>query len=169
MPTKTHTSGFRDFRVIADYCIPAACDAVFSASSRRRLFCGRMPPASCGTNCGMKVTIKNWHAVASWTWTTEDDVCGICRAWLSSLPVLSESSLPVVPALPYVQLVVHPRRYAARRVCARCGGSRRRLACRLGQGALFLSSRTRHLARRCSMPLTGAALLCSRSVRTTST
>ncbi|KOO34105.1 anaphase promoting complex subunit 11 [Chrysochromulina tobinii] len=38
-----------------------------------------MPPASCGTNCGMKVTIKNWHAVASWTWTTEDDVCGICH------------------------------------------------------------------------------------------
>ena len=27
----------------------------------------------------MKVTIKNWHAVASWTWTTEDDVCGICH------------------------------------------------------------------------------------------
>ena len=56
--------------------------------------CRRMPPASCGTNCGMKVTIKNWHAVASWTWTTEDDVCGICRAWLSSLPVLSESFVP---------------------------------------------------------------------------
>jgi len=27
----------------------------------------------------MKVTIKSWHAVASWTWTTEDDVCGICH------------------------------------------------------------------------------------------
>ena len=27
----------------------------------------------------MKVTVKNWHAVASWTWTTEDDVCGICH------------------------------------------------------------------------------------------
>ena len=27
----------------------------------------------------MKVHIKNWHAVASWTWTTEDDVCGICH------------------------------------------------------------------------------------------
>ena len=23
--------------------------------------------------------IKNWHAVATWTWTTEDDVCGICH------------------------------------------------------------------------------------------
>ena len=27
----------------------------------------------------MKCEIKNWHAVASWTWTTEDDVCGICH------------------------------------------------------------------------------------------
>ena len=27
----------------------------------------------------MKVKIQNWHAVASWTWTTEDDVCGICH------------------------------------------------------------------------------------------
>lgn len=27
----------------------------------------------------MKVTVKNWHAVASWTWTTEDDGCGICH------------------------------------------------------------------------------------------
>ena len=27
----------------------------------------------------MKVEIKNWHSVASWTWTTEDDVCGICH------------------------------------------------------------------------------------------
>ena len=109
----------------------------------------------------MKVTIKNWHAVASWTWTTEDDVCGICRAWLSSLPVLSESFGPRSRALPHVHLVVHPRRHAARRVCTRCGGSRRRLACRLGQGALFLSrarARTRRLARRCSAPLT--KLLC---------
>ena len=109
----------------------------------------------------MKVTIKNWHAVASWTWTTEDDVCGICRAWLSSLPVLSESFGPRSRALPHVHLVVHPRRHAARRVCTRCGGSRRRLACRLGQGALFLSrarAHTRRLARRCSAPLT--KLLC---------
>ena len=28
---------------------------------------------------GMQVEVKNWHAVASWTWTTEDDVCGICH------------------------------------------------------------------------------------------
>ena len=27
----------------------------------------------------VKVTIKNWHAVATWTWTSEDDVCGICH------------------------------------------------------------------------------------------
>ena len=27
----------------------------------------------------MKVDVKCWHAVASWTWTTEDDVCGICH------------------------------------------------------------------------------------------
>ena len=27
----------------------------------------------------MKVTIKNWHAVACWTWTTEEDLCGICH------------------------------------------------------------------------------------------
>eukprot|EP00966_Prymnesium_polylepis_P089061 2061358-Prymnesium_polylepis.1 len=27
----------------------------------------------------MKVEIKSWHAVGSWTWTTEDDVCGICH------------------------------------------------------------------------------------------
>jgi hypothetical protein len=65
-----------------------------ASESRARTIRRRMPPASCGTNCGMKVTIKNWHAVASWTWTTEDDVCGICRAWLSSLPVLSESFVP---------------------------------------------------------------------------
>lgn len=27
----------------------------------------------------MKIAVKKWHAVASWTWTTEDDVCGICH------------------------------------------------------------------------------------------
>ena len=28
----------------------------------------------------MKVTIKEWNAVASWRWDMpEDDVCGICR------------------------------------------------------------------------------------------
>lgn len=35
----------------------------------------------------MKVTVKHWHAVASWRWDTgnteedgeEGDVCGICR------------------------------------------------------------------------------------------
>ena len=28
----------------------------------------------------MKVTIKEWHAVASWRWDMpEDEVCGICR------------------------------------------------------------------------------------------
>jgi len=27
----------------------------------------------------MQVTVKSWHAVASWTWTSEDDVCGICH------------------------------------------------------------------------------------------
>jgi anaphase-promoting complex subunit 11 len=27
----------------------------------------------------LKVTIKSWHAVASWTWAAEDDVCGICH------------------------------------------------------------------------------------------
>eukprot|EP00962_Isochrysis_galbana_P008718 scaffold2426_cov84-Isochrysis_galbana.AAC.3 len=31
---------------------------------------------------GMEVKIKAWHAVASWTWTTEDDVCGICHMQL---------------------------------------------------------------------------------------
>ena len=42
-------------------------DTFYAASSQRR-------PAS-----AMKVKIVNWHAVASWTWTTEDDVCGICH------------------------------------------------------------------------------------------
>ena len=28
----------------------------------------------------MKVTIRSWHAVATWRWDMpEDDVCGICR------------------------------------------------------------------------------------------
>lgn len=88
---KTHSSGFRDpLSAIAELRVQLWRIRAFTA----KLFCGRLPPASCGTNCGMKVTIKNWHAVASWTWTTEDDVCGICRAWLSSLPVLSESFVP---------------------------------------------------------------------------
>ena len=26
-----------------------------------------------------EVTVKNWHAVANWTWDAGDDVCGICR------------------------------------------------------------------------------------------
>ena len=29
------------------------------------------------TDGGFKINIKNWHGVASWTWTTEDDLCGI--------------------------------------------------------------------------------------------
>ena len=30
---------------------------------------------------GMKVEIEEWHAVSTWTWTSnaEDDACGICR------------------------------------------------------------------------------------------
>ena len=31
------------------------------------------------TDGGFKINIKNWHGVASWTWTTEDDLCGICH------------------------------------------------------------------------------------------
>ena len=32
------------------------------------------------TSVNMKVTIEEWHAVASWRWDMpEDDVCGICR------------------------------------------------------------------------------------------
>lgn len=27
----------------------------------------------------LKVTVKRWTAVASWTWTADDDVCGICH------------------------------------------------------------------------------------------
>jgi anaphase-promoting complex subunit 11 len=27
----------------------------------------------------MKVEIDEWHAVATWTWSAEDDACGICR------------------------------------------------------------------------------------------
>ena len=30
----------------------------------------------------MKVLVKDWHAGAAWTWTTEDDVCGICHTLL---------------------------------------------------------------------------------------
>jgi len=53
-------------------------------------------------------------------------------------------ALYLVPALPYVHLVVHSRRYATRRVCARCGGSRRRLACRLGQVFALLPPDVHH-------------------------
>ncbi|KAJ1630689.1 anaphase-promoting complex subunit 11 [Pavlovales sp. CCMP2436] len=27
----------------------------------------------------LKVTVKRWSAVASWTWAADDDVCGICH------------------------------------------------------------------------------------------
>lgn len=27
----------------------------------------------------MKVVIKNWTAVATWQWVSNDDTCGICR------------------------------------------------------------------------------------------
>ena len=27
----------------------------------------------------MKVKVKTWHTVASWTWGASDDACGICR------------------------------------------------------------------------------------------
>ena len=27
----------------------------------------------------LKVSIKNWHGVASWKWIANDDTCGICR------------------------------------------------------------------------------------------
>ncbi len=39
-----------------------------------------------------EVAVKNWHAVANWTWDAGDDVCGICRmpfdgcAGFSALP-----------------------------------------------------------------------------------
>jgi anaphase-promoting complex subunit 11 len=35
---------------------------------------------ACITYTTMKVTIKKWHAVATWRWDMpEDEVCGICR------------------------------------------------------------------------------------------
>ena len=38
------------------------------------------PACACITYTTMKVTIKKWHAVATWRWDMpEDEVCGICR------------------------------------------------------------------------------------------
>ncbi|MEW5307339.1 MAG: hypothetical protein WDW36_009744 [Sanguina aurantia] len=39
-----------------------------------------------------KVTIKQWHGVAVWTWGAGDDVCGICRASFDGCP--PESKYP---------------------------------------------------------------------------
>lgn len=30
--------------------------------------------------------MKNWHAVAAWTWDAGDDVCGICRMPFDGCP-----------------------------------------------------------------------------------
>jgi hypothetical protein len=27
----------------------------------------------------MKITIKSWHAIASWKWAVDEECCGICR------------------------------------------------------------------------------------------
>ena len=34
----------------------------------------------------LKVTVKHWHAAASWTWNAGDDVCGICRMPFDGCP-----------------------------------------------------------------------------------
>ena len=34
----------------------------------------------------LKMTVKSWHAVASWTWNAGDDVCGICRMPFDGCP-----------------------------------------------------------------------------------
>ena len=47
--------------------------------SRQRLLARGGAGRVAGLRADMQVTIKHWHAVANWTWTTEDDVCGICH------------------------------------------------------------------------------------------
>ena len=32
------------------------------------------------------VKVKQWHAVATWTWNAGDDVCGICRMPFDGCP-----------------------------------------------------------------------------------
>ena len=50
--------------------------APYTAAARYRTHL----PAPCRpAQMAMQVTVKSWHAVASWTWTSEDDVCGICH------------------------------------------------------------------------------------------
>ena len=53
------------------------CEGAAGCTSARRV-CSRDRGGD-ARRAAMKVEIKNWHAVASWTWTTEDDVCGICH------------------------------------------------------------------------------------------
>ena len=37
-------------------------------------------PSETETGSGFRVDVKEWKAVASWTWNAGDDVCGICRS-----------------------------------------------------------------------------------------
>lgn len=47
----------------------------------------------------MKVDINEWHAVASWTWSAEDDACGICRLAPGRPIEPSSTLLPLSSAL----------------------------------------------------------------------
>ena len=50
---------------------------IISRVTRTGLAVSEASPKGVGV---MKVTIKQWNAVASWRWDMpEDDVCGICR------------------------------------------------------------------------------------------
>ena len=40
-----------------------------------------------------EVTVKNWHAVANWTWDAGDDVCGICRMPFDGCAPLSSATI----------------------------------------------------------------------------
>ncbi|KAK9796647.1 hypothetical protein WJX73_008340 [Symbiochloris irregularis] len=45
------------------------------------------PPGPSGSQQPVfKVDIKDWHAIATWTWNAGDDVCGICRMPFDGCP-----------------------------------------------------------------------------------
>ena len=46
----------------------------------------RARPRRIGIAMPLKVTVKHWHAAASWTWNAGDDVCGICRMPFDGCP-----------------------------------------------------------------------------------
>ena len=54
-----------------------AADVLLAMNADEKILLARSTSQAAGG--GMRGEIKNWHAVASWTWTSEDDVCGICH------------------------------------------------------------------------------------------